>query len=316
MPVLEPTLKSPLRIATRKSKLALAQVEWVKSKLFNFYPDLKIEIIPITSSGDRFLSAPLYKIGGKGLFVKELDEALLSNQADIAVHSTKDIPQSLVTGLTLTTICERENPFDAWICPSGAQIMQLEPRQVVGTSSLRRMVQLKKMRPDLQYKSLRGNIMTRLQKCESGEYDAIVLAQAGLNRVQLAHKATHTFLPTEMLPAVGQGAIGIVCVEDNHKIHKIIECLQHRQTTQAVMAERAMNHKLNGSCQVSIAGFAQIQHGELSLRGLVGDPNSDVLLEAKSSLAGQDYQRLGEQVAAQLINQGALEIIESLGHPE
>jgi len=313
MSVSEPILHSPLKIATRKSKLALAQVEWVKSKLLGFYPKLEIEVVPITSSGDRFLSAPLYKIGGKGLFVKELDDALLSEQADIAVHSTKDIPQNLAPGLSLTTICERENPFDAWICPIGDQLSQLAPGRVVGTSSLRRMVQLKKMRPDLQYQPLRGNIITRLQKCESGEYDAIVLAQAGLNRIQLAHKVTHTFSQSEMLPAVGQGAIGIVCLENNTKIHKIIECLQHPQTAWAVMAERAMNHKLNGSCQISIAGYAHLQNGFLSLTGLVGDPSSDVLLEAKSRMIAKDYHRLGEQVADMLINQGALDIIASQG---
>lgn len=301
-----------LRIVTRSSQLALAQVEWVKDKLNNFSPELTFETIKLMTSGDKFLAAPLYKIGGKALFVKELDEALVNNEADIAVHSVKDIPHEIPSSLTLRVICQREDPFDALIHPKGLNFSQLPSGSVVGTSSLRRMVQLKQTRADLKYVPLRGNVPTRIEKCFKGEYDAIVLAQAGLNRLNLQAHVTQTFTQDTLLPAVGQGAIGIVCRQDDEHTMNIINQLNHTNTYQCVMAERAMNQKLNGSCRVPVAGYATIHGDKLALTGRVGHPDRQDILEAQFSGHVNEYQKIGVEVARVLMQKGAKDLIADL----
>lgn len=300
------------RIVTRNSKLALAQAHWVENKLKDLYPELNTQIVELVSSGDKFLSAPLYKIGGKGLFVKELDDAVLNGEADIAVHSSKDIPQTLTEHLTLATLCEREDVEDAWICPQGLRFFDLPSAAVVGTSSLRRIVQLKKMRNDLNYQPLRGNILTRIKRCEEGDFDAIVLAKAGLNRLKLDHKALHIFSTQEVLPAVGQGAIGIVTRMDDLATQAILAPLNHWPTYYCVMAERAMNRRLNGSCQIPIAGFAHLHEGNISLSAKVGHPEKPDMLFCEYSAQMTAYEALGEKVADELIKQGAKELIADL----
>ena len=305
-----------LRIVTRNSKLALAQVEWVKNKLSNFFPELTFQTIELVTSGDKFLSAPLYKIGGKGLFVKELDDALLNDEADIAVHSVKDIPQVIPAALCLPTICKRENPLDAWICPKGVEFMTLPSGSIVGTSSLRRIVQLRKMRDDLTYLPLRGNVLTRIQKCEQGEFDGIVLAKAGLIRLNLEHKITHVFSPEEVLPAVGQGAIGIMTRKADEATQALLAPLNHLPTYYCVMAERTMNRQLNGSCQVPIAGFAIIHDETITLSGRVGHPVKPIVLSSQKTAPKEEYVMLGETVANELVHQGAKELLADLEYTQ
>lgn len=300
-----------LRIVTRSSKLALAQVEWVKNKLNNFYPDLDFDILKITTSGDKFLDAPLYKVGGKGLFVKELDDVLIQGQADIAIHSVKDIPQMLPDSLVLPVLCEREDPCDAWINPQGLNIEQLPAGANVGTSSLRRIVQLRRIRADLNYLSLRGNVPTRVAKCQAGDFDAIVLAKAGLTRLHMSDVITQVFSPQVLLPAVGQGAIGIVCSKNAEAVQALIEPLNHQETHHCVMAERVMNRRLHGSCQVPIAGYAFVQNEQITLTGRVGHPDTTELIEASHTMPFEAFEMLGNEVAERLIAQGALSLIAS-----
>lgn len=303
-----------IRIATRKSALALWQAEYVKHHLTTLYPTLNVELIPMVSRGDKLLDSPLSKIGGKGLFVKELETALLNNQADIAVHSMKDVPMEFPEGLGLYCICERENPHDAFVSNHFQDINQLPKGSIVGTSSLRRQAQLLANRPDLNIRFLRGNVNTRLAKLDNQEYDAIILACAGLIRLELAHRISSTIPAEDSLPAVGQGAVGIECRTNDSELQELLKPLHHIPTAICVTAERAMNRYLNGGCQVPIAGYATIEHEQLNLKGLVASPSGDTILRAEYSASLTESEALGKQVAIQLLEQGADKILDSIYH--
>ncbi|WP_290437232.1 hydroxymethylbilane synthase, partial [Aeromonas caviae] len=262
-----------LRIATRKSPLALWQANFVKDRLEALHPDLQVELVPMSTQGDKILDTPLAKVGGKGLFVKELETAMLEGRADIAVHSMKDVPVEFPDGLGLHTICEREDPRDAFVSNHFNQIDELPQGAVVGTSSLRRQCQLRAARPDLVIRDLRGNVNTRLAKLDAGEYDAIILAAAGLKRLEMAHRIAAFIEPEQSLPANGQGAVGIECRLDDHELHALLAPLEHPETRIRVLTERAMNRALQGGCQVPIGAYALVQGEEVWLRGLVGSPD-------------------------------------------
>lgn len=304
--------KKTLIIATRTSALALWQANHIRTRLIERYPDLNVELNGIKTLGDKRMDVSLQKIGGKGVFVKELEEALLNKEADLAVHSLKDMPAILPAGLGIVSICERENPYDAWVCPKNYQLKDIPTNSRVGTSSLRRMLQLKHKRPDLIYEPLRGNVDTRLSKCQSGEWDAIVLAVAGLTRLNKQDHITHTFSKTEMLPAVSQGALGIECRLEDKETIELISFLDNKNTRACIEAERAMNAALGGNCQVPVAGFAQLHNGEVHLQGRVLSPFSNVILHAEARMPAQDAVLLGKHVAELLRQQGACEIIEEI----
>ncbi|MDX5371287.1 MAG: hydroxymethylbilane synthase [Pseudomonadaceae bacterium] len=299
-----------IRIATRKSALALWQAEYVKARLEQAHPGLKVSLVPMVSRGDKLLDAPLAKIGGKGLFVKELETALLENEADIAVHSMKDVPMDFPTGLGLFCICEREDPRDAFVSNTYDSLDALPPGSVVGTSSLRRQAQLLARRPDLKIHFLRGNVNTRLAKLDAGEYDAIILAAAGLIRLGFEDRIRASISVDDSLPAGGQGAVGIECRTADAEIHALLAPLHHAETAARVSAERALNKRLNGGCQVPIACYALLEGEQLWLRGLVGQPDGGLLLRAEGR--GSDAEALGVQVAEQLLAQGAADILKAV----
>lgn len=303
-------MSSSIIIATRMSPLALWQAEYVKRELSRIDPHLQVTLKGIKTQGDRWLETPLYKLGGKSLFVKELEQALLSGEADLAVHSLKDMPVELPEGLTLGAISMREDPFDAWICPSGHSLYTLPAGSVVGTSSLRRHMQLGAVRPDLVYQPLRGNVETRLKKCLSGEWDAIVLAVAGLSRLGLRAHITSIFDETVMVPAVSQGALGIECRASDKPLIERLQALHHVPTEICILAERAMNRMLGGGCHVPIAGYAKWEEETLCLTGRVGKISTYQMIEAKGSqLFGKSPEILGKEVAEQLIEKGAMDFI-------
>ena len=308
-----------IRIATRKSALALWQAEYVKACLEQAHPGLRVSLVPMVSRGDKLLDAPLAKIGGKGLFVKELETALLKNEADIAVHSMKDVPMDFPEGLGLFCICEREDPRDAFVSNTFASLDELPAGSVVGTSSLRRQAQLLARRPDLKIQFLRGNVNTRLAKLDAGEYDAIILAAAGLIRWGFAERIRSSISVDDSLPAGGQGAVGIECRTADAEIHALLAPLHHRETALRVIAERALNKHLNGGCQVPIACYAILEDEQLWLRGLVGQPDGGCLLRAEARAAAADAEALGVQVAEALLAQGADDILRAVygeaGHP-
>ncbi|UIP32299.1 hydroxymethylbilane synthase [Stutzerimonas kunmingensis] len=301
-----------IRIATRKSALALWQAEYVKSRLEASHPGLKVSLVPMVSRGDKLLDAPLAKIGGKGLFVKELETALMENEADIAVHSMKDVPMEFPEGLGLYCICEREDPRDAFVSNHFDDLDALPPGSVVGTSSLRRQAQLLARRPDLKIQFLRGNVNTRLAKLDAGEYDAIILAAAGLIRLGFGERIRSSISVDESLPAGGQGAVGIECRTTDSELHALLECLNHAPTATRVVAERALNKRLNGGCQVPIACYAVLEGEQLWLRGLVGQPDGTVLLRAEGRAPAADAEALGVQVAEALLDQGAEQILQAV----
>jgi len=301
-----------IRIATRKSALALWQAEYVKARLEASHPGLKVSLVPMVSRGDKLLDAPLAKIGGKGLFVKELETALMENEADIAVHSMKDVPMEFPEGLGLYCICEREDPRDAFVSNHFDDLDALPPGSVVGTSSLRRQAQLLARRPDLTIQFLRGNVNTRLAKLDAGEYDAIILAAAGLIRLGFGERIRSSISVDESLPAGGQGAVGIECRTTDSELHALLECLNHAPTATRVVAERALNKRLNGGCQVPIACYAVLEGEQLWLRGLVGQPDGTVLLRAEGRAPAADAEALGVQVAEALLDQGAEQILQAV----
>jgi len=301
-----------IRIATRKSALALWQAEYVKARLEASHPGLKVSLVPMVSRGDKLLDAPLAKIGGKGLFVKELETALMENEADIAVHSMKDVPMEFPEGLGLYCICEREDPRDAFVSNHFDSLDALPPGSVVGTSSLRRQAQLLARRPDLKIQFLRGNVNTRLAKLDAGEYDAIILAAAGLIRLGFGERIRSSIGVDESLPAGGQGAVGIECRTTDSELHALLECLNHPQTATRVVAERALNKRLNGGCQVPIACYAVLEGEQLWLRGLVGQPDGTLLLRAEGRASAADAEALGVRVAEQLLDQGAEQILQAV----
>ncbi|MFQ2503791.1 hydroxymethylbilane synthase [Aeromonas caviae] len=294
-----------LKIATRKSPLALWQANFVKDRLEALHPDLQVELVPMSTQGDKILDTPLAKVGGKGLFVKELETAMLEGRADIAVHSMKDVPVEFPDGLGLHTICEREDPRDAFVSNHFNQIGELPQGAVVGTSSLRRQCQLRAARPDLVIRDLRGNVNTRLAKLDAGEYDAIILAAAGLKRLEMAHRIAAFIEPEQSLPANGQGAVGIECRLDDHELHALLAPLEHPETRIRVLTERAMNRALQGGCQVPIGAYALVEGEEVWLRGLVGSPDGSHVIrdEIRGPLA--EGEALGHTLAQRLLAAGA-----------
>lgn len=301
-----------LRIVSRKSRLALQQADIVRQQLQALYPKLTIEVIGITTIGDQILDQPLNKIGGKGLFVKELENYLLNGQADIAVHSMKDVPAELPAGLMLGPILQRADPRDVLISLSHYTLDQLPVDSVVGTSSLRRQAQLLAVRNDLQLLELRGNIETRLQKLRDGKYAAIILAAAGLERLGLDQWLRERLSVNMMLPAAGQGALGIELRTDDQAINELIQPLNHIDTQVCVIAERAMNARLDGGCQAPIAGLATLEQNVLTLRGLVAAVDGKQIYTAEFSGDQKDARSIGEIVADKLISQGADKVIQSL----
>ncbi|MFV0453937.1 MAG: hydroxymethylbilane synthase [Pseudomonas sp.] len=301
-----------IRIATRKSALALWQAEYVKARLEASHPGLVVSLVPMVSRGDKLLDAPLAKIGGKGLFVKELETALMENEADIAVHSMKDVPMEFPAGLGLYCICEREDPRDAFVSNHYDSLDALPLGSVVGTSSLRRQAQLLARRPDLKIQFLRGNVNTRLAKLDAGEYDAIILAAAGLIRLGFGERIRSSIGVDESLPAGGQGAVGIECRTDDAELHQLLACLNDPQTAIRVTAERALNRHLNGGCQVPIACYAVLEGDQLWLLGLVGQPDGTQLLRAEGRAPAEQAEALGVQVAEALLAQGAAQILKAV----
>ena len=299
-----------LTIATRESPLALWQAEYVRAALLQAHPDLDVQLLGMTSRGDQLLDTPLAKVGGKGLFVKELESALLDGRADIAVHSMKDVPMEFPDGLSLGVICEREDPSDAFVSNNFASLDALPAGSVVGTSSLRRECQLRARRPDLQVRFLRGNVNTRLRKLDDGEYDAVILASAGLIRLGFAARIRQRIDVTDSLPAGGQGAVGIELRADDAQAATLLAPLHHAATAQRVSAERAMNRRLQGGCQVPIACYADFTaDGRLWLRGLVGSPDGSTVLRAEATGATHEAEALGVAVADDLLGQGAAAIL-------
>lgn len=300
-----------LRIATRKSPLALWQAEYVKASLLKHHPQLTIELVTFTTQGDKILDTPLAKIGGKGLFVKELEQAMLAGDADLAVHSMKDVPMECPEGLAITTICEREDPTDAFVSNRFASLQELPLGAIVGTSSLRRQCQLRALRPDLEIRDLRGNVGTRLGRLDNGEYDAIILASAGLKRLGLQQRIAQSL--TQLLPAVGQGAVGIEARSNDTELLALLAPLHHLPTALCVQAERAMNRRLQGGCQVPIAGFATLDNQHLILNALVGSLDGQSVLRYQAQTTDlSTIEQLGENVADGLLAQGADKILAAV----
>lgn len=301
-----------IRIATRKSPLAMWQAEHVAAALRQAHPDLAVEILGMSTQGDKILDTPLAKIGGKGLFVKELEERMLSGEADIAVHSMKDVPVELPPGLHLAVIMEREDPRDAFVSNQHASLADLPQGARVGTSSLRRQCQLADRRPDLDIIPLRGNVNTRLRKLDEGKYDAIILAAAGLLRLGFGERIRSFIAIDDSLPAIGQGAIGIECRADDALVNALLQPLHHAPTASRVRAERAMNHRLEGGCQVPIGGHAILEGEHLTLRGLVGTVDGSEIVRAEISGPTSDADQLGTALAEELLEHGAADILREL----
>lgn len=304
-------MKETLRIATRQSPLALWQANFVKNELEKRFPDLAVELVTMVTKGDIILDTPLAKIGGKGLFVKELELALLENRADLAVHSMKDVPMTFPEGLGLAVICEREDPRDAFVSNHFNNLDELPAGAVVGTSSLRRQCQLMAKYPHLTVKSLRGNVGTRLSKLDNGEYDAIILASAGLIRLGLQERIRSFISVEQSLPASGQGAVGIETRLNDERVLGYLASLNHNPTACCVQAERAMNARLQGGCQVPIGGFATLSENgeELTLNALVGSLDGSQIIRAVHTGKASEAEQIGVQVAEALLAQGADKIL-------
>ena len=303
-----------LKIATRQSPLALWQAEHIRARLEQLHPGLSVELVKFVTQGDKILDTPLAKIGGKGLFVKELEAALLDGRADLAVHSMKDVPMQLPEGLDLAVICEREDPFDAFVSNQYDQFEDLPHGAKLGTSSLRRKSQILKQRPDLEVIDLRGNVGTRLSKLDAGQYDAIILASAGLKRLGLTERIRHSLSAEVSLPAVGQGALGLECRSDDQAVLDLILPLMHPASNACVRAERAFNAYLEGGCQVPIAGYATLAADQLQLEGRVGSVDGTTLLRATVQGTADQAEALGVQLAKSLLDQGAGELLKALYH--
>lgn len=302
-----------LTIATRESPLAMWQAEYVQAALLKIYPDLTVKLLPMTTRGDQILDSPLAKIGGKGLFIKELEHALLDGRADIAVHSMKDVPMEFPEELGLAVICERDDYRDAFVSNKYAKFEELPEGAIIGSSSLRRQCQLRALRPDIVINDLRGNVNTRLRKLDEGEYDAIILATAGLKRLGMSERITQALEPETCLPAGGQGAVGIECRLDDVRVLTLLSALNHGESAICVSAERAMNLRLNGGCQVPIACLAELDGDRLSIRGLVGNSDGSTLLRAEVQGLADDAEELGLAIAEDLLSQGAAKILAEVG---
>lgn len=301
-----------LRIGTRKSALALWQAQYVRERLERLHPGLAVELVKITTEGDRILDRPLATVGGKGLFIKELEQALFERRTDLAVHSMKDLTVTLPAGLHIAAVCERADPRDALVSPRHARIDLLPPGARVGTSSLRRQCQLRARWPHLAVVNLRGNVNTRLAKLEAGEYDAVILAAAGLERLGFEARIRSFLSVDDSLPAVGQGAICIECREDDADTNALLAALEHEPTRVCVSAERAFNARLEGGCQVPIGGYAELENGELHLRGLVGDPDGSRIVRGETRGPAAQAERLGEALAHELLSRGARAILDKV----
>jgi hydroxymethylbilane synthase len=301
-----------VRIATRKSPLALWQAEFVRDSLLANNPDLNVELVKMVTQGDKILDTPLAKVGGKGLFVKELEQGMLRGDADIAVHSMKDVPVEFPEGLHLAVICEREDPRDAFVSNTYKTIEELPEGARVGTSSLRRTCQIRTWRADLEILDLRGNVNTRLRKLDEGEYDAIILACAGLKRLGFEQRIVQHLDPGFSLPAIGQGAVGIECRSDDSFINDLIAPLNHQTTATRVLAERAMNNRLEGGCQVPIGGYAELDGDTLLLRGLVGRPDGSEMVRGEIAGRAKEAEYLGTTLADDLLSRGAREILQEV----
>lgn len=303
-----------LKIATRKSPLALWQAEFVRSQLLSAHPELEVELVKMTTQGDKILDTPLAKIGGKGLFVKELEQGMMAGDADIAVHSMKDVPMDLPDGFALPVICERESPYDAFVSNRYSHIDELPQGARVGTSSLRRSSQILNYRRDLEILSLRGNVQTRLGKLDDGEFDAIILASAGLIRLEMESRIRYQIPPEIMLPAVGQGAVGIECRADDEQTRDLISSLNHTETSQRVRAERAFNHRLEGGCQVPIGAFALLEENDIWIRGLVASLDGTEIISGERRGLITQGEALGIELAEELLERGADQILSSVSH--
>lgn len=301
-----------IRIGTRKSKLALWQANYVASQLKKHFPNLEVELVKITTKGDKILDVPLAKVGGKGLFVKEIEEAMLRNEIDIAVHSLKDVPTYFPEGLGLVAITEREDPRDAFLSVKYNSLDEMPAGAVLGTSSLRRKAQILEKRKDLVIKDLRGNVDTRIRKLEEGQYDGIILAYAGLKRLGLENKVKQIFEPDYMIPAVAQGFLGIEARLDDEKTKQIVSVLNHKESQLRAEAERAFLKTLEGGCQVPLAAYSEIKNGKLKITGFVSDLEGNRIF--KDSLEGnpEDAENIGKTLAEKLLNAGAKEVLEEI----
>jgi hydroxymethylbilane synthase len=300
---------SHIRVITRRSPLALVQTQWVVTQLKRHHPHLHIEILPTDTEGDKQLSIPLTKVGGKGLFTKSLEDALLSGSADLAVHSLKDMPAELPKGLIIAAIPPRADPHDAFVSLAYPTWQALPAGAVVGTSSLRRQAQICRLRPDITTRFLRGNVDTRLQKLANQEYDAILLAVAGLVRLSRAESITTAFTVQEMLPAVGQGALALECRAEDLPLQALLKSLHDAKSAVETQAERQMNACLGGNCHTPIAGFAVMQGDRLHLRGLVASPRGEEIITAEHTLPAAKAVQLGTVVAERLLAQGAVRLL-------
>ena len=307
-----PTPLARLVIASRESALAMWQAEHIRDRLRALYPQTEVSILGMTTQGDQILDVSLSKIGGKGLFVKELETALEDGRADFAVHSLKDVPMVLPEGFVLAAIGEREDPHDAFVSNKYENLAALPAGSVVGTSSLRRESQLRARFPHLNIEPLRGNVQTRLRKLDEGQYVAIILAAAGLKRLGLSARIRAIISSEDSLPAVGQGALGIECRADRADVIAMLQPLHHPDTAACVLAERAMSRALNGSCQVPLGGFAQVQDGQLRMRGFVASPDGQRMMRAEAMGDIENPEALGSRIANELLAQGAGEILASL----
>lgn len=305
-------MKKTLRIATRKSALALWQANHVQDLLKEAHPGIEIELVKIVTQGDRILDRPLSEIGGKGLFLKELERAMLDGEADLAVHSMKDVPAEMAEGLVLDAVLPRANPYDALVSRGGQLLADLPAGSRVGTSSLRRKSQLLALRPDLEVADLRGNVDTRLRKLDEGQYDAIILACAGLQRLGLGERITETLQQPDWLPASTQGIIGLQCRQDDSDTQSLIEPLADSDTMVVASAERAVARVLEATCQVPLAAHAVLESGTVRLKSLVSTTDGKESIRASGEAPASDAVALGERVAADLLSNGAGRIIASL----
>ena len=300
-----------IRIATRKSALALWQANHVAARLLELPEVEDVTLVPLSTRGDEILDRSLQKIGGKGLFIKELEVAMQRDEADIAVHSMKDVPAEMPDGFCIAAVLERANHADALVSPKGQQLSDLPEGALVGSSSLRRQAQLKMMRPDLKIEPLRGNVNTRLKKLENGDYDAIILAAAGLERLQLEQHISQQFLPTQMLPAAAQGVVGIECLADNAGLIAVLETLNHETTVQTTLAERAIARQLQASCQSPVATYATVDGDTLTVTALVALPDGSESIRDSVSGSRDDAEQLGDTLAARLLRSGARKLLDA-----
>ncbi len=306
-------MKKSVKIATRSSKLALWQANWVKDRIEHLHPETEVELVHLKTKGDKILDAPLAKVGGKGLFVKELETALLNHEADIAVHSMKDVPTELPDGLEISIITKRETPNDAFVSNKYISLDSLPLNAIVGTSSLRRIAQLQRLRPDITFKTLRGNVNTRLKKLDDGEFDAIILAAAGLIRLDLEKRITWLMPYDTSLPAIGQGAVCIESRVNDRAILDIIGPLKDEETTYNVLAERSLLLRLNGGCQVPLAGFAVTKGDRLSLTGLLASTDGSKFIKKTEEGTVSDYGNIGTRLGERLLKNGGREILAEVG---